>query len=287
MTSPLIGKSKTIKSIIRQINRLSLKNEGILIIGEQGTGKSLIAQHIHNARVRGNRRIPLKIVDLTRVDEKELLTLLDETEDNIPAEADLYDIYPCLIPTGGTILLREIEETSFRKQAYLLTFLDRLRDLRRGPTDKSRRYTHVIVSSKNDPLKLVQKKKMSVDLAQHITIFNRLFIPPLRERKEDIPYLVEHFVIEACKKIEIHEPIIDIRAVNILLNQPWRNNILELKTVIDRSILFSKNGIFTLPKEMAEENKARINRMFDAVFDLLVKLKQNTPQPSRPQFKTE
>jgi DNA-binding NtrC family response regulator len=134
--------------------------------------------------------------------------------------------------------------------------------------------TRIIATIKNDPLKLAQKREMTVELAHYLTIFTRLFVPPLRERKEDIPYLVEHFVNEACRKVGILEPVIDIRAVNILLDQPWRNNIEELKFVIDRSILLSNDGVFNLPEEIIRNADVKVNRMVEAIYTTFGKLKQ-------------
>ncbi len=264
MTETLIGKSKAIKSIIKQVNKLSAKNDDILIIGERGSGKSVIAKYIHDASVNGNERMPLIELKLANIDEKELSAVLFGHEEDV--SSDLPDASRkglATIADGGTILIDEMENTSFRNQKKVLQFLNQLQDLR-NRTDEKPVKIRVIITTKNDPLKLAQRNELVAEFANHLATFTRLFVPPLRERKEDIPLLVEHFVVESSRKIGIQGPVIDINAIGILVDQPWKNNIRELKAVIERSVVFSTNGLFTLPQDMIDD-KAKVTRMLESI----------------------
>lgn len=263
MTETLVGKSKAIKSIIKQIRRLSGKKHDILIIGEQGCGKSVVAKNIHDAHSRGNDRMPFVDLKLSRLDEKELAAVLFGYEENTPELPDTFRNDLLSIAGGGTILIEEIDTTSLRNQKTILTFLTKLNDLR-SSKNESPVDIRVIITVKNDPGKLAENGHMVADLADSLSAFTRLFVPPLRERKEDIPLLVEHFIVRACEKIGIQEPVMDINAISILVDQPWKNNIRELKSVIERSVLFSTNGMFTLPQDLVDSD-AKVTKMLESI----------------------
>jgi DNA-binding NtrC family response regulator len=259
----LIGHSKTVRNLTKQISKLSAKPGDILIIGEQGTGKGVIAKNIHTLSIKGNSDLPLVRLKLAHLTEKDLSAVLFGYGEGTPGLPDTSRNGLSAIANGGTILIDEIETTSFRNQKKVLEFLNQLREIRKR-SDEIPIDVRIIITAKNDPLKLAQKNELIADLAHHISGYTRLFVPPLRERKEDIPYFVEHFVTESCKKIGIEEPVIDINAIGILINQPWKNNIHELKMVIERAVVFSTNGMFTLPQEMIDD-KSKVTRMLETV----------------------
>jgi DNA-binding NtrC family response regulator len=247
MTQTLIGQSKAVKNIIKQIKTLSAKKNDILIIGEQGSGKSIVAKNIHAASRNGKEPSQPIIVTPTEISEKELSAILARSAD----------------ASGGSVIIDEIERTSFRKQGIVYQFIDQLQNRQERSNDTP--HVRIIVTTKSDPVKLANKKQLTNELAQILSKFTRLFVPPLRDRREDIPQLVEHFVNEACRKIGITEPVIDINALSILVEQPWKHNIRELKTVIDRSVIFSTNGMFSLPPEMVDES-VKVTRLLGTLF---------------------
>ncbi len=264
MIAPLVGTSKAIKKIIKQIHWLSGIGDNILIIGERGAGKGVIANHIHAASFNSNSPLPQIVIEPAGIAEKELLVqLYGNDEEPAPHHCALGGILTVLAE-GGTVLVKEIERSGFRNQKVLLKFLEQLKHTN-GESAANR--IRVIVTMKHDPQKLVHKRSLTVGLADHLASYHRLFVPPLRERKEDIPQLVEHFVGEACRNIGIEEPIIDIQAIEILVNRQWENNIYELKAVIDRSIHFSKGATFMLPQEMVagtEKAAGTLEKIFEA-----------------------
>jgi arginine utilization regulatory protein len=247
MTKSLIGQSKAVKNIIKQIKTLSAKQNDILIIGEQGSGKSIVAENIHAASRNGKEHSQPIIITPTEISEKELSSILARSTD----------------ARIGTVIIDEIERASYRKQGLLSQFIGQLRS--RQERSNETPYVRIIVTIKSDPVKLANKKQLTNELAQNLSKFTRLFVPPLRDRKEDIPQLVEHFVNEACSKIGITEPAIDINALSVLVEQPWKHNIRELKTVIERSVIFSTNGMFSLPPEMVDES-VKVTRLLGTLF---------------------
>jgi len=255
MKQILIGKSKAVNSIKRQINILAAKKDDILIIGEQGSGKSFVAHTIHDESIKGNT--PKQPVELkpANIAGEELTALLETPIDKAGSLLALVN--------GGTIIIEEIEKATFKKQIKILEFLNYI-DTLRGRSNNTKFKTRVVITTKNDPAKLSTKKQLVSDLANYFSRFTRLFVPPLKDRKEDIPYLAEHFINEACERIGIEKPVIDINAINVLTNHTWKHNIRELKTVIDQSVLFSTNGTFALPPDMVESN-AKVTRMLGMI----------------------
>jgi DNA-binding NtrC family response regulator len=263
MKHTLIGKSKALKNIIKQINTLVFKKDDILIIGEKGCGKSVIAKNIHAACLKGKENIPPIILNPADIDQNKLSEILENHRESLTETNDNADRHFSDNPNGCTIIIEEIERASFKNQEKVVRFLHQLHT-RRNLSYDTPVHVRVIVTVHTDPVKLAQKKQLVVELADLLSNYTRLFVPPLRERKEDIPHLVEHFVVESCKKIGIPEPVIDINAISILVDQPWKNNINELKTVIERSVMFSTNGLFTLPQDMVDEN-VKVTRMLRTI----------------------
>jgi two-component system, NtrC family, response regulator AtoC len=120
----------------------------------------------------------------------------------------------------------------------------------------------IVVTTKTDPLKLTYKKQLNLELANYLVQFTRFRVPPLRDRKEDIPHLVEYFISEVYKKLGAPVPVLDINTLSILVKHPWKHNIQELKMVIDRAVLFSSDGMVSLPREIVDET--------DTVTEMLV-----------------
>ncbi len=263
MKQPLIGKSKAIKSIILQIRRLAAKQDDVLIIGEQGSGKSIIAKNFHDVSVSVNKELSPVEIKPANIVEKELSALLYGSDDETTNDLDTLYGNLSSIANGNTIIIEEIERANYRKQKKILNFLKYIENLRNRSKSTSFS-TRIIITTISDPIKLGHKKQLVPELVNYFAQYTRLFVPPLRDRTEDIPYLVEHFVAEACEKIGIEKPVIDINAINILVNHQWKHNIRELKTVIEQSVVFSTDGTFNLPPEMVDAN-AKVTRMLGMI----------------------
>lgn len=264
MEYPIIGKSRAIDQLIKQINSLAKNRHDVVVIGEAGIGKGAVAKNIYSLGQEEGEHKPFMSINLSVLDDKELETVLfgyDKGGEGLPysTKRGLFEI-----ANGGTVLIEEIEEASFRNQMKILSFMNeraarRIGSLKAEPVD-----IRLIVTVKEDPKNLVEKRKLMEELYKKLGEFDRIVIPPLRERPEDIPLLVKHFANELCRELGIGELVIDINAIDVLVRQTWRENIRELKAVVDKSVLFSNSGRFMLPPELVDE-KTEVVKMINNI----------------------
>lgn len=240
---PIIGKSRAVDQLIKNIHRLAKSDANVLIAGEAGVGKGAVAKNIAFHGRSEEMRKKFMTVNLSVIDDKELESLVSAAAAEPMA--------------GGTVLFEEIEEASFRNQMKILEFIN----TRGTPGSNGLRF---IVTVKDLPNILLEKRKIMEDLFTRLEQFERVPIPPLRERPEDIPLMVKFFSTELCRDLGINELAIDINAIDVLVRQNWKENIRELKAVIDKSVLFSTGGRFALPPELVDE-KTEIVKMIENI----------------------
>jgi DNA-binding NtrC family response regulator len=264
MEYPIIGKSRAVDQLLKQISRLAKLRKDVVIIGEAGVGKGAIAKDVYSSGITADSNTPFMSLNLSVLDDKELEAVLfgyDRGTEAMPytTKRGLFEI-----ANGGTVLIEEIEEASFRNQMKILAFMNERTARRIGGSRAEPVDIRLIVTVKEDPRSLVDKRKLLEDLFNKLSDFERIEIPPLRERPEDIPLLVKHFAGELCKEIGIGELVIDINAIDVLVRQSWRENIRELKAVVDKSVLFSNGGRFMLPPELVDE-KTEVVKMINNI----------------------
>jgi arginine utilization regulatory protein len=264
MEYPIIGKSKAVEGLLKQIQSLAKTRSDVLIIGEAGIGKGAVAKNIYSLEQANEESKPFMSINLSVLDDKELEAVLFGFDrggeaSNYTTKRGLFEL-----ANRGTVLVEEIEEASFRNQMKILSFMNERTTRRIGGTKDEPVDIRLIVTVKEDPKALVEKRKLLEDLYNKLTDFERVTIPPLRDRPEDIPLLVKHFAAELCREIGIAELVIDINAIDVLVRQSWRENIRELKAVIDKSVLFSNSGRFMLPPELVDE-KTEVVKMINNI----------------------
>ncbi len=262
---PIIGKSKAVDQLLKQISRLSKSRRDVVVIGEPGVGKGAIAKNIHSLSQDMSEDLPFASLNLSVIDDRELESILfghslgAEGISSYSTKRGLFEI-----ANNGTVLIEEIEEASFRNQMKILSFMNERVTRRVGSTQGELVDIRLIVTMKADPKELFENRKLLEGIYNKFMEFERIEIPPLRERPEDIPLLVKHYSSEICKELGIGELIIDINAIEVLVRQPWKENIRELKAVIDKSVLFSTGGRFTLPQELIDE-KTEVVKMINNI----------------------
>jgi DNA-binding NtrC family response regulator len=259
---PIIGKSKAVDQLLKQISRLSKTKRDILIIGEPGVGKGAVAKNIHGL-AKGTDDSPFASLNLSVLDDRELESILfgfDLGAEGISSSSTKRGLFE--IANNGTVLIEEIEEASFRNQMKILNFMNERVTRRLGSSSGEAVDIRLIITMKSDPKELLERRKLLEGLYNKVSEFERVEIQPLRERPEDIPILVKYYTSEICRELGINELIIDINAIEILVRQPWKENIRELKAVIDKSVLFSTGGRFTLPQELIDE-KTEVVKMLN------------------------
>ncbi len=256
---PIVGKSKAVDQLIKQISSLAKSRRDVLIIGESGVGKGAVAKDIFIGGKNFGGNGPFLSINLSVTDDRELDILLLGHERQGPGpsapQRGVLDQ-----GNGGMIVFEELEEASFRNQLKVLAFMAE----RNAPGLPSPIDLRVIVTMKEDPSILLEKHKLMEDVAARIREFEKVEIPPLRERTEDIPMLVRHFTSDICKELEIPDLVIDINAIDVLIRQPWRDNIRGLKSVVDKCVLFAQDGRFILPPELVDE-KTEVAKMINNI----------------------
>ncbi|HLF13568.1 MAG TPA: sigma 54-interacting transcriptional regulator [Bacteroidota bacterium] len=264
MEYAIVGKSRAVDNLLKHIQRLAKTRRDVVLIGEAGVGKGAVAKNIYAAEKEQESTSPFMSINLSVLDDKELQSVLfgfDRGAEGLPytTKRGLFEI-----ANGGTVLIEEIEEASFRNQMKILEFMNERTARRIGGTKSEPIDIRLIVTVKEDLRALLDKRKILPDLYTKISDFEKIEIPPLRDRPEDIPYLVKHFAAEICEQIGIAPLAIDINAIDVLVRQVWRENIRELKAVVDKSVLFSSGGRFMLPPELVDE-KTEVVKMINNI----------------------
>lgn len=260
---PIVGKSKATELVGRLVQRLAKSRRDVVIVGEAGVGKGAIAKNIYHLGKNGVD-LPFLSINLSVVDDRELEAMLfgyDRGAEGLPSttKRGLFEQ-----ANGGTLLIEEIEEASFRNQMKILSFINERKTRRIGGETNEVVDIRLIITMKEEPQALVEKRKLLEELYERILEFEKIEIPPLRQRPEDIPLLVKHFTSEICKELGLGELVIDINAIDVLVRQPWKENIRELKAVVDKSVLFSHEGRFSLPPELVDE-KTEVVKMINNI----------------------
>jgi DNA-binding NtrC family response regulator len=232
----IVGQSKPMRAVFRLMKMVAESNATILIQGESGTGKELIARALHQHSPRKKR--PFVAINCASVPE----TLL---------ESELFG-YVRGAFTGanhnkkglfeeaheGTLLLDEIGDTSMAFQAKLLRALQE-NEIRPVGSNKSVKVdVRVIVATNKDLKKEMERDAFRQDLFYRLSVVP-LLIPPLRNRKEDIPPLTTHFIKKYCKAHGLEPKSVSPNALRLLLDHPWPGNVRELENAIQRAVLIN------------------------------------------------
>ena len=231
-SSPIVGTS--LSGILTTVARVAPTNAPVLITGESGTGKELIAEAIHRQSQRANG--PFVKVNLGGIS-----TSLFESEmfghkkgSFTDAKADRIGRFE--LAKGGTIFLDEIGELSLASQVKLLRVLQDQTYEVLGDSKTRRTDVRVVCATNADLRAMVEEKTFREDLFYRINIIN-LHLPPLRDRREDIPLLVNHFLRLACEANHLPHVTVSTEAIGYLQTLPFPGNIRELKNLVERALL--------------------------------------------------
>jgi PAS domain S-box-containing protein len=234
----IIGRSEPIRQIINQIDLVGPTDTNVLIRGENGVGKSLLASAIHNASSRKRRpMIHFKAGAITPEKiESELFgqvrgAFAGALKDR-PGKLELAH--------GGTLFIDEIGDIPFEVQGNLLDALQNLHVVRLGDDRIRRLDLRIIASTSRNVEREVRAGRLRQDLVLHLDVFP-VFCPPLRERIEDIPILTAHLLRLACKRLGRKMPIVTEGAMRKLQEYQWPGNVRELANVIERGAIVSQS----------------------------------------------
>jgi len=234
-----IGESKQTRQLFQFIDRVAPSNAKVLITGETGVGKELVARaiHLNSSRAKGNfvkvncAAIPKELIESELFGHKKgAFTGALEDHKGKFMEAD-----------GGTIFLDEIGELEYRAQAKLLQVLQDSEVTRVGDNIKYKIDVRVIAATNKELHKEIKKGNFREDLYFRLSVAH-IHVPPLRERKGDISLLVNHYTKIYCE--EYNKPPVKIpdQTMEILTEYDWPGNVRELKNTIEKLIIFSQNS---------------------------------------------
>jgi DNA-binding NtrC family response regulator len=229
-----IGESKAALKVIDDISVAAKSDLNVLITGESGTGKELCANLLHRLSVRRDK--PFIIVDSCNLSENLFESELFGHERGSFTGADVFKKGLLEYADKGTLFIDEIGETSGIIQAKLLRIIDTKNFRRVGSSKNLFIDTRIITATNKNLKKMVEEGRFRGDLFYRINGFT-IEIPPLRERKEDIPYLA-HFFMTKENKIPFSKPL-SAAAISKLSSYGWPGNARELRNVIERAIILS------------------------------------------------
>ena len=241
----IIGKTRSMEQLRRTIVQIADSGADVLITGETGTGKELVARSLHEQSRRCTRNFVA--VNCGAVSHALIESELFGHEAGAFTDARETRIGKIEHANGGTLLLDEIESMPFNVQVHLLRVLqervvERLGSNRPIPLDLM-----VVAAAKVDLKELVSTLKFREDLYYRLNVVH-LRIPPLRERREDIPLLFHHFVLVASHRYQQEVPLPGSQELNYLMAYSWPGNVRELRNVAERYVLLGNQNDWSLEK---------------------------------------
>lgn len=255
----IIAKSSVMKEVLYIIEMVADSNSNVLITGESGTGKELIARAIHRLSKRKDR--PFIVVDCTTLPENLLESELFGYEKGAFTGATEKKIGLLELANGGTVFLDEIGELPTSLQKKFLRFLQEKEFQRLGGLNKIKVDVRVIAATNRDLENAVKEGTFREDLYWRLNVV-RVHLPPLRERKEDIPLLIQHFVQKFAKENNRPIPMVEPEVMDMLINYEWPGNVRELMHVIERAVILSTSGVISLkhlPKRILGSKEKEIS----------------------------
>ncbi|ARD43267.1 sigma 54-interacting transcriptional regulator [Colwellia sp. PAMC 21821] len=236
----IIGQSASIQLLKEQTARFAELELPVLINGETGTGKELIARALHNASNR--QQAPFLAINCATLPEHLLESELFGYANGAFTGAQKGGKPGLLeLAEGGTLFLDEVAEMSPYLQAKLLRFLQDFKFRRLGGNKELQANIRVVSATHQDLLTMISKQKFREDLFYRLNVLN-LNSPPLRERVEDIALIARHFLVLAATQMNLKQAMIDESAMQLLASYRWPGNIRELQNVLFRAVALNEHG---------------------------------------------
>jgi len=237
----IVGRRGSLRHILSQVEAVAYTNTTVLITGETGTGKEVIARAIHELSLRRNRN--LVKVNCAAMPAGLLESELFGHERGAFTGAINSRVGRFALADRGTLLLDEIGDMPLELQPKLLRVLQEREFEAVGSTRTTRVDVRVVAATNQDLKQMVRDREFREDLYYRLNAFP-IYLPPLRERKADIPELVEYFVQQFAASMDKTIETIPQETMRALVRHPWPGNIRELQNHIARSVILSNDGIF-------------------------------------------
>ncbi|MBS1566849.1 MAG: sigma-54-dependent Fis family transcriptional regulator, partial [Bacteroidetes bacterium] len=239
-TQEMIGESAPIRKIKDTIEKVAPTEARVLITGENGVGKELVARWLHEKSARAGG--PLVEVNCAAIPTELIESELFGHEKGSFTSAIKQRIGKFEQASGGTLFLDEIGDMSLSAQAKVLRALQEGKITRVGADKDISVDVRVIAATNKDLLKEVEEKAFRLDLYHRLSVI-LIHVPSLNERKEDIPLLTDKFLEDICAEYGIAKKGIDKAAIDELKDYNWTGNIRELRNVVERLVILSGKNI--------------------------------------------
>jgi len=232
----IVGKSDKMLAVFDLVTQVAPSRSTILINGESGTGKELIAKAIHSASTRADKPfIPVNTgsIPADLLESQLFGHVKGAFTSAIASKKGLFEV-----ADQGTIFFDEISTVSPETQAKLLRVIQEREFMRLGGTDTIKVDVRILAASNEDLIRLVREGRFREDLYHRLNVIS-IQLPPLRDRKEDIPLLVERFLEQFCKENAKPPRRFTNAAMKLLMDYDWSGNVRELENVVERSVVLS------------------------------------------------
>ncbi len=259
-TLDLIGSSPKFRAVLNQINMVAPADCAVLIQGETGTGKEVVARAIHEASPRRNHRFVA--LNCAAIPSALLESELFGHERGAFTGAWAQTKGRFQMADGGTLFLDEIADMPLELQPKLLRVLQEREFERLGNTQTVQVNVRVVAATNQNLEQLVNKKLFRIDLFYRLNVIP-ICLPPLRERVQDIRPLTEFFVAKYAARLNKPIHLIPDEVIEVLKAHDWPGNIRELQNFIERAVLFSPGSVLRLPlglRQTAKQSSETISR---------------------------
>jgi len=271
----LVGQSAAMNRVLEAVETVGPTDATVLITGESGTGKELVARAIHHASPR--KFHPMVVIHCGALTESLLESELFGHEKGAFTGAQYRKKGKFEIAEGGTVFLDEIGDISLKTQTDLLRVLQEREIVRVGSNQPIKVDFRCIAATNRNLEQLIEEGKFRPDLFYRLNVF-RIELPPLRERRDDIPLLVNHFVHKFSQQMNKKITRVAPAAMNLLQQQPWTGNVRELENAVERAMVVAQEPeiqeadfVFKVnlvpnggPKSLDEVEKVHILRTLEA-----------------------
>jgi transcriptional regulator with PAS, ATPase and Fis domain len=266
-TKNFIFSSSVMNEVVRLISKASKSDATVLVSGETGTGKDLVAKTIHYSSQRKNG--PYLAVNIPSLPETLIESELFGAEKGSYTGAHERKIGKFEAASGGTLLLDEIGDLPRQLQVKLLRFLQDREFFRLGSSNPMKSDVRIIAATNKDLEELIEQDHFRTDLYYRLNVIP-VHVPPLRIRREDIPPLVDHFIRKYAEKEGKKIEGITAEAMNLILHYTFPGNIRELENFIERAMVFCEGTHITtsdLPVILKEKKEAQLESAGDSLTD--------------------
>jgi len=239
----IIGRSKAMQEVYKAIGRVASTDATVLIRGESGTGKELVARAIYQFGLQADK--PFLVINCVAIPETLLESELFGYEKGAFTGAVSRRVGKIQQAHGGTVFLDEIGDMPFSIQAKILRLLQEKSIERLGGREPIPVDVRIIAATNRDLEAAITEGRFREDLYYRLKVVT-LWLPPLRDRLDDIPLLTDYFLVRFTRDMDIENPGMTEEAKALLTSRPWPGNVRELANTIQKALIFSRGGPITI-----------------------------------------